>query len=87
MSRLDKFGTQFDRWAKGNKNDARSTWKIISGIINVFGGKLKFDMAEEVFKEISKKVEAFKGLDYDVIGDKGAMLKIESAVGRVAEKA
>ncbi len=29
-----------------------------------------------------KKVDAFKGLDYDVIGDKGAMLKTG-----VAEKA
>ena len=82
MSRLDKFGTQFDRWAKGNKHDARSTWKIISGLASTLGGKFKFNMAEEVFSEISKKVDAFKGLDYDVIGDKGAMLKTG-----VAEKA
>ena len=75
MSRLDKFGTQFDRWAKGNKHDARSSWKIISGLAAVMGGKFKFTMAEEVFNEMSKKIDAFKGLDYDVIGDKGAMLK------------
>ena len=75
MSRLDKFGTQFDRWAKGNKHDARSTWKIIAGLAAVMGGKFKFNMAEEVFGEMAKKIDAFKGLDYDVIGDKGAMLK------------
>jgi NADH-quinone oxidoreductase subunit G len=82
MSRLDKFGTRFDRWAKGNKHDARSTWKIIAGLASTLGGKFKFNMAEEVFNEMSKKVDAFKGLDYDVIGDKGAMLKTG-----VAEKA
>jgi predicted molibdopterin-dependent oxidoreductase YjgC len=82
MSRLDKFGTRFDRWAKGNKHDARSTWKIIAGLASTLGGKFKFSMAEEVFSEISKKVEAFKGLDYDAIGDQGAMLKTG-----VAEKA
>ena len=27
--------------------------------------------------EMSKKIDAFKGLDYDVIGDKGAMIKID----------
>ena len=79
MSRLDKFGTQFDRWAKGNKHDARSTWKIISGLASTLGGKFKFDMAEEVFKEMSKKIDAFKGLDYDVIGDKGVMIKVDVA--------
>jgi NADH-quinone oxidoreductase subunit G len=77
MSRLDKFGTQFDRWAKGNRHDARSTWKIISGLASTLGGKFKFNMAEEVFNEMSKKINVFRGLDYDVIGDKGAMLKVD----------
>ncbi len=84
MSRLDKFGTQFDRWAKGNKRDARSTWKIIAGLSATMGHKLirqqQGNTAEEVFKDISKNVDAFKGLDYDVIGGNGAMLKIEAAV-------
>ena len=77
MSRLDKFGTKFDRWAKGNKRDARASWKIISGLSILFDKKLKFKMAENVFDEISKNIEAFSGLDYDVIGDKGLILKLK----------
>ena len=77
MSRLDKFGTKFDRWAKGNKRDARASWKIISGLSILFDKKLKFKMAENVFDEISKNIEAFSGLDYDVIGDKGSILKLK----------
>jgi len=76
MSRLDKFGTQFDRWAKGNKRDARSTWKIISALSSTLGHKMKFNMAEEVFDDMSKNIEAFKGLDYDVIGEKGTKLNV-----------
>ena len=77
MSRLDKFGTKFDRWAKKNRHDARSTWKIISLISSAMGEKLKYNMAEEVFSDIAKSIDAFKELDYDVIGELGAKLKIE----------
>ncbi len=75
MSRLDKFGTSFDRWAKGNKRDARASWKIISSLSVIFDKKLKFKMAENIFDEMSKTIEAFKGLDYDLVGDKGVSLK------------
>jgi len=75
MSRLDKFGTHFDRWAKGNKRDARASWKIISGLSALFEKKLKYKMSENVFDEIAKSVEPFKGLNYDAIGDKGISLK------------
>ena len=77
MSRLDKFGTKFDRWAKKNRHDARATWKIISLISSAMGEKVKYKIAEDVFNELSKSVDAFKGLDYDVIGELGAKLKIE----------
>jgi NADH-quinone oxidoreductase subunit G len=79
MSRLDKFGTQFDRWAKGNKRDARSAWKIITALAQTMGHKMKFALAEEVFEEISKNNSAFKGMDYDIIGETGAKLKIQMA--------
>lgn len=77
MSRLDKFGTKFDPWAKKNRHDVRSTWKIISLISLALSGKLKYNFAEEVFNDISTSVKEFKGLDYDVIGDFGAKLNIE----------
>jgi len=77
MSRLDKFGTQFDRWAKKNRRDAKSSWKIISLISLNLSGKLKFNLAEDVFNYLAKSIKEFEGLDYDVIGDTGAKLKIE----------
>lgn len=76
MSRLDKFGTKFDRWAQGKKYDARSTWKIITSLSAIMGQKYKYQMAEEVFSDISNSIDAFKGLNYDDIGELGVMIKI-----------
>ncbi|MGB5893747.1 MAG: molybdopterin-dependent oxidoreductase [Ignavibacteriaceae bacterium] len=77
MSRLDKFGTNFDRWATGIKRDARASWKILTSLASALGHKMKFNMAEEVFSEMSSQVEAFKGLDYDDIGETGVKLNIK----------
>jgi len=60
MSRLDKFGTKWDRWASGKKIDALPTWKILTLLAKAMGGKLKFNMAEEVFAEMVMSTEAFK---------------------------
>lgn len=78
LSRWDKFGTDFDSWGKAKKNDARPTWKIISGLANAFGTKYKFTMAEEIFNEIAHTNPMFNGLDYDVIGESGVQLKTET---------
>ncbi|HRN26860.1 MAG: molybdopterin-dependent oxidoreductase [Ignavibacteriaceae bacterium] len=75
MSRLDKFGTKYDRWAQGKHFDARSSWKILTGLASAMGQKLKYGMAEEVFLDVANSVEAFKGLDYDVLGELGVQLK------------
>jgi NADH-quinone oxidoreductase subunit G len=77
MSRLDKFGTKWDRWASGKKIDALPTWKILTSLAKAMGSKLKFNMAEEVFAEMATAIDAFKGLDYDVIGELGAKVKSE----------
>jgi NADH-quinone oxidoreductase subunit G len=77
LSRLDKFGTKYDRWAKKNKRDARPTWKILVMLANELGSKIKFQMAEDVFREMTKTIEAFKGLDYDKVGELGAELQGE----------
>lgn len=77
MSRLDKFGTNFDRWATGVKRDARASWKILSGLAGALGHKMKYNMAEDVFSEMSNQVEAFKGLDYDDIGETGVKLNVK----------
>jgi NADH-quinone oxidoreductase subunit G len=73
-SRLDKFGTPFDRWGSSNKVDARPSWKILSGLLTVFGHKQKYTMAEEVFHEISESIPEFHGIDYDAIGEAGVQL-------------
>lgn len=77
MSRLDKFGTEWDRWASGKKTDALPTWKILTSVARAIGGKYKFNLAEEIFAEMAKSIEAFKNLDYDVIGELGAKVKSE----------
>ena len=77
MSRLDKFGTKFDRWAQGKHYEARSSWKIIAGLANALGIKMKYGMSEDVFIELSNSVAAFKGLDYDNLGELGVQLKLE----------
>jgi NADH-quinone oxidoreductase subunit G len=80
MSRLDKFGTKFDSWASGKKCDARSTWKILVSLSNAFGIKMKFSMAEDVFAEMSKTINEFKGLNYDDIGDNGIIIHTQKVV-------
>ena len=78
MSRLDKFGSKFDRWAKGTKWDAKSSWKILVSIAGIFGQKMKFKMAEEIFADMSSSITAFKGLNYDDINDTGVKLKTQN---------
>ncbi len=80
MSRLDRFGTQFDRWGKGAKRDARPTWKIIAGIASLMGAKYKYDSAEEVFNELAANVVSFKGMSYRKIGAKGMPLKHQEVI-------
>lgn len=81
LSRLDKFGTEYDRWGKVKKVDARPSWRIISGLVTLLGNKTKYGMAEEVFSEIASNISAFHGIDYDSIGETGCMLTgVTSAV-------
>jgi len=75
MSRWDKFAAQNDSWGKGIKRDARSSWRILAAVASAMGGKMKYATAEEVFKEMSERLPAFKGLSYTKVGKKGANLK------------
>ena len=77
MSRLDKFGSPYDRWAKGVKRDCRPTWKIVAGIANVMGVKYRYSSAEDVFNELASVNPVFKGLTYRKIGNKGVMLNVK----------
>ena len=77
LSRLDKFGTKFDKWNQGKKRDAKSAWKIISSLSNTIGYKMKYNVVEDIFEEMAKSIDAFKGIDYDDIGESGTKIKIE----------
>jgi NADH-quinone oxidoreductase subunit G len=75
MSRLDRFGTPFDRWARGPKRDARPSWKIIAGIASLMGFKYRYNSAEEVFTEIASAIELFRGMSYRKLGSAGRLLR------------
>ncbi|HTX17965.1 MAG TPA: molybdopterin-dependent oxidoreductase [Bacteroidota bacterium] len=75
MSRWDKFAAHNDRWGKGPRRDARPSWKIVASLAGLMGAKFKYNSADEVFTELSQKVEGFKGLSYLKVGKKGAPLK------------
>jgi len=77
LSRLDKFGTEFDRWAQGKKYDAKSTWKILTNLSAYFGQKYKYQTSEDVFIDITKNISEFNGLDYESIGLLGKELSLE----------
>jgi NADH-quinone oxidoreductase subunit G len=77
LSRLDKFGTKYDKWAEKNKHDAYSTWKLLVMLANALGFKMKYEMAEAVFEDMAKSIDAFKGLDYDDIGELGTKLNLQ----------
>jgi len=84
MSRLDKFGTKFDKWAQSTKRDARPSWKILTGLASALGTKYKYQMAEDVFEELASAVDAFRGINYDDIGEIGIKIKKEfTAVEKV----
>jgi NADH-quinone oxidoreductase subunit G len=80
MSRWDKFGTKFDRWNQGTKIDARPTWKILSGIGEQLGIKMKYEMAENVFTEIAEQIKEFSHIDYDSIGESGIKINTQKQV-------
>ncbi len=80
MSRWDKFGTDYDRWMQGLKNDSYSSWKIFTMLSIHLNSKMKYEMAEDIFKDLSHSVEHFKGLDYDLLGESGVQLKVKQTV-------
>lgn len=85
MSRLDRFGTQFDRWAKGQRRDARPAWKVITALANLMGKKYRYSTVEDVFNQMAQTTAAFRGMTYAKIGSKG--LRLEGATAPAAVEA
>jgi NADH-quinone oxidoreductase subunit G len=80
MSRWDKFASQNDRWGRPVKKDARPTWRILTAIGNALGSKMRYNTSEDVFKEITERVRAFKSMSYFKLGVRGMMLSVPEAV-------
>jgi NADH dehydrogenase/NADH:ubiquinone oxidoreductase subunit G len=78
MSRLDKFASEFDRWGRMKKFDAKSTGRILTNLAALMGASWKFDHPEDVFEEMAGRIEMLQGLSYDGIGRWGVRLKGET---------
>nr|BAL57975.1 NADH dehydrogenase I subunit G [uncultured prokaryote] len=48
-------------------------WRIIKRLATIFGKEFPYEKAEDIFKEISNRVAAYKGIDYMTIGDEGVL--------------
>lgn len=83
LSRLDKHGTQFDRWhTDENKIDAKPSWEILVELASHFGTKWPYQSARDIFADIAQTVPAFHGLDYKKLGKWG--FKLEKVSGSAA---
>jgi NADH-quinone oxidoreductase subunit G len=74
MSRLDKFASEFDRWGRMKRYDARSTGRILASLGTLMGAKWKYDHPEDIFEEMAARIEVLKGLSYERLGRWGVRL-------------
>jgi len=74
MSRLDTFASPFDKWGQTERNDSRSTWKIVFGIAKLLGCKWKYDHPEDVFLEMAQRIPMFQEISYEKLGRWGMCL-------------
>ena len=77
-SRWDKFASQNDRWGRPIKKDARPSWKIVTSIGNALGSRFRYTTSEEIFKEISDKIPAYKGMTYSRLAAHGLPLIVSA---------
>lgn len=78
MSRLDKFASEFDRWGRMKKYDARSTGQIFADLAGLIGASWRFRQPEDIFEEMARKIDLLKDLDYEKIGRWGVRLSGET---------
>ncbi len=71
QSRLDRFGTENDRWARGVKRHALPHWRILQMIGKSKGQKHADEDAAAVFDRLAAKVAMFKGLSYELLEERG----------------
>ena len=70
MSRLDKFGSANDRWTSHELRNCRQSWKILEGIAEAMGAKWNYKQSKDVFAEMSKRIDSFKSMTYDLLDER-----------------
>ncbi|MCB2205609.1 (2Fe-2S)-binding protein [bacterium] len=78
MSRLDKFASEFDRWGRMKKYDAKSTGQILTNLAVLMGASWKFNHPEDIFEDMASRIDALRGLDYEKLGRWGVRLSGET---------
>ena len=71
QSRLDRFGTPYDKWATKNKRDVFESWRIVQMVADHMGAHYKYHYTEDIFDEIAASVPEFAAMDYEKIGEQG----------------
>jgi NADH-quinone oxidoreductase subunit G len=74
MSRLDRFGSEYDRWGKLDPPDAKPVWSILAQIAGRIGSPWNYSHPEDVFEDMTSKIDALSGLDYERLGHRGIRL-------------
>ncbi len=67
MSRLDKFGTDNDRWTSDNYRNARQSWRVIQAVANCIEHNWSYKSSSDIFDEISNTIATFKGMSYSLL--------------------
>lgn len=74
-SRLDRFGTKFDRWAQGRKVDCMESWRLAQMVGHELGKKTEYRYTEDVFEKLANILPDFAGMSYESLDTIGASLK------------
>jgi NADH-quinone oxidoreductase subunit G len=75
LSRLDIFGSGFDRWGRMDRSDSRPVWKIAAAISELLGKRLEYRHPEDVFDEMTARLPELRGLSYQALGSRGVRLQ------------
>lgn len=71
MSRLDRFGTPFDKWAMSDRRDVRESWRFVQMVANELGAHWHWKYTEDAFEELANSTPAFKTMTYETIAEVG----------------
>ena len=78
-SRLDTFGSPFDRWAQGRKVDAHESWRLAQMVASEMGKKTDHRYTEDVFEKLASVLPELDGMNYEKLDDQGMPL---NGIGR-----